>query len=98
LSNAAFCASFKCNAGILSSQEDLEKTVAVAGGVYKVVTDGAIDKLFEELVGAIGFFVADPEGEGAEVVDLGVGTGVGEQGEPERLTKSNFDQLIHKLD
>lgn len=71
--------------------------MAVAGGVYKLVAGGAIDKLFEELVGVMEFFVADPEGEGAEVVDLGVGTGVGEQGEPERLTKSNFDQLINNL-
>jgi hypothetical protein len=90
LSNAAFCASFKCNAGILSNQEDLEKTVAVAGGVYKVVVGGAIDKLFDVFVGVIEFFVADPEGEGADVVDLGVGTGVGERGESERLTRSKI--------
>ena len=73
----------------MSNQEDLGKTVAVAGGVYKVVVGGA------RFVEAVEFFVAEPEGEGADVVDLGVGTGVGELGESERLAKSlsKFDQL-----
>jgi len=64
--------------------------------VYKLVAGGAIDKLFEDFVDVIEFFVVDPEGEGADVVDLGVGTGVGEQDDSERLTKSKFCQLKYK--